>query len=575
MQWEAMETSHSSVPESFQKFKWILVVTFLGVGMLNLAFNVQSAKASGTIYIKADGSIYPLTAPIQRDGDIYTLTDNFTSGGDGIVIERNNMTLDGAGHTLRSQYVSALRGIDLTLRSNVTIQRFNIQDYGVGVYLSNSSSNLIIRNNITGVRSGIYVGDSSNWNNIAGNIVSQATYGLSFYRSSKNIVRNNTMIDNTSNFYVYGRSIAEFTNDVDTSNTVEGRPIYYWISHIDDAVPSDAGYVALVNCTNISVQNLTLVKSAPGILLAFTRESTITRNMLMNNTRAIDIRYSSNNTVIGNNITASGVTSIFLEYSSNNTITKNSITKCKYGSGIDFYTTSSCNRIIENTIVNNKYGIVLTDLSSNNTIFHNNFVNNTSQVYTYSSMNVWDDGYPSGGNCWSDYNGTDLHSGSYQNETCSDGIGDTEYAIDGYNTDHYPLMGMFSEYDWISPAAPEQRIQTVCNSTISNLIYNGTAISFDVTGDNGTSGFCRIRIPKVFMNNTFAAFVNGTEVSYNLLRCSNDTYSCLYFNYTHSTKEVIIIPEFSSFLILPLFMISTLLAVIVYRKKHSVKAISV
>lgn len=36
-----------------------------------------------------------------------------------------------------------------------------------------------------------------------------------------------------------------------------------------------------------------------------------------------------------------------------------------------------------------------------------------------------------------------------------------------------------------------------------------------------------------------------------------------------------IIPEFPSFLILPIFMIATLVAVIVYRKKHSVKAISV
>jgi len=65
-----------------------------------------------------------------------------------------------------------------------------------------------------------------------------------------------------------------------------------------------------------------------------------------------------------------------------------------------------------------------------------------------------------------------------------------------------------------------------------------------------------------------AVFVNGTEVSYNLLSCSNRTYSYLYFNYRHSTQEVIIIPEFPSFLIMPLFMIATLLAVIVQNRKH-------
>jgi PKD repeat protein len=51
-------------------------------------------------------------------------------------------------------------------------------------------------------------------------------------------------------------------------------------------------------------------------------------------------------------------------------------------------------------------------------------------------MNVWDDGYPSGGNYWNDYAGTDLYSGPYQNETGSDGIGDTWYPVG----DHYPLM---------------------------------------------------------------------------------------------------------------------------------------
>jgi len=55
-------------------------------------------------------------------------------------------------------------------------------------------------------------------------------------------------------------------------------------------------------------------------------------------------------------------------------------------------------------------------------------------------VNVWDNGYPSGGNYWSDYNGTDLRKGPGQNVTGSDGIGDTPYIINTNNQDYYPLM---------------------------------------------------------------------------------------------------------------------------------------
>ncbi len=125
------------------------------------------------------------------------------------------------------------------------------------------------------------------------------------------------------------------------------------------------------------------------------------------------------------------------------------------------------------------------------------------------------------------------------------------------NEDNYPLMGMFSVFN----AASEHNVQTVCNSTISNFEFNGTTISSNVTGKNATSGFCRISIPRLLMNETYSVFVNGTEVSHNLLPFSNSTHSYPYFVYNHSTQEVTIISEFPTFLILPLLIIATLLGI--------------
>jgi parallel beta-helix repeat protein len=270
---------------------------------------------------------------------------------------------------------------------------------------------------------------------------------------------------------------------------------------------------------------------------------------------------SNYNNISGNYITANKNDGIDVFNSSNNSIDGNKIVANKL-CGVRL-SSSLNNSMVENEIKNNYCGVSFIN-SSKNKFYHNNFINNTQQAWT-NSINVWDDGYPSGGNYWSDYAGADYRQGLNQDVNGSDGIGDIECSIEDNNKDRYPLMGTFSDFN----ATSEYSIQTICNSTISDYQFNGNAISFDVTGNNGTTGFCRICIPTSLMNGTYHVFVNGTEVSYSLLSCSNETYSYLYFNYTHSTQEVIIIPEFPSFLILSLFMIVTLLTVIVHKRKHS------
>jgi len=100
-------------------------------------------------------------------------------------------------------------------------------------------------------------------------------------------------------------------------------------------------------------------------------------------------------------------------------------------------------RIFENTISDNFYAGIGISEASNNYIYHNTFKTNRYQAYD-DSKNVWDNGYPSGGNYWSDYTGSDANG---------DGIGDTPYAIpDGINTDRYPLMAPYTNEDTIPPA---------------------------------------------------------------------------------------------------------------------------
>jgi hypothetical protein len=83
--------------------------------------------------------------------------------------------------------------------------------------------------------------------------------------------------------------------------------------------------------------------------------------------------------------------------------------------------------------------------SSNNWIYHNNLIGNPNQAYDNSNNgNQWENGYPSGGNYWSDYTGNDSYKGPNQDIPGSDGIGDTPYIIDADSQDNYPLMEPFT-----------------------------------------------------------------------------------------------------------------------------------
>jgi len=238
---------------------------------------------------------------------------------------------------------------------------------------------------------------------------------------------------------------------------------------------------------------------------------------------------------------------IFVDHSSGNNISHNTITNNYYG--ISLY--SSVNNVVsENTITDNDFGIIVFD-SSNNVIFHNNFVNNDPQAYSYNSINVWDNGKE--GNYWSDYTGVDLYGGPYQNETGSDGIGDSAYIITPPGTpigsiqfDYYPLMGMFYRLT-VTLKRETYHVTVICNSTISEFRFEVGAetgnkiIRFNVTGNDDTVGFCRVGIPTDLMDYPQIVLVSGEEIVPTLLGVSNETHLYLYFTYVQNGHIIAII----------------------------------
>jgi len=165
----------------------------------------------------------------------------------------------------------------------------------------------------------------------------------------------------------------------------------------------------------------------------------IANNSIMNNLNGISGELWSDSMIIGN-VLKDNLLGIWIgPYSSHNTIAFNNI-KNHWSEGISMWQ-SSYNTIVGNNITDNNQGGhwagMVVGFSSYNQFFHNNIVNKGKQIDVQGEVvNTWDDGYPSGGNYWSDYEERYPDA----EELDGSGIWDTPYFIDENNQDNYPLM---------------------------------------------------------------------------------------------------------------------------------------
>ncbi|MCW4010197.1 MAG: right-handed parallel beta-helix repeat-containing protein [Candidatus Bathyarchaeota archaeon] len=331
--------------------------------------------------------------------------------------------LDGSSNNVITGCVIAncsTRGVRFAASNNNTIVNNNFEgnSYALAAFQDSPSiGNLITKNRFTEngfaistmggstISENEFVGNdqailcSSGSNTISDNNLTNNGYAI-ILQTTNNVLRNNRLSNNTEALQI---SAACFQNDVDSSNTLNGKPIYYWVNRHNETVPGDAGYVALVNCTEVTVQGLILTDQANGILMAFTTNSTITGNLITGNVNGIYFYGSTGNRIFGNNITDNGCA----VYIHGATFTFMIITSYTPSSGNIFY--------------------------GNNFVGNNNTLYDVAGVYSIQgsppSANIWDNGAE--GNYWSDYTGVDSNG---------DGVGDTRYVVYANNTDNYPLV---------------------------------------------------------------------------------------------------------------------------------------
>jgi parallel beta-helix repeat protein len=198
-----------------------------------------------------------------------------------------------------------------------------------------------------------------------------------------------------------------------------------------------------VRADSSTIANFTVGNSTIGIQCFNTIGCRILSNGIANCNTSIEAYFSNDTLIEGNEVFNGSLRGIHIYNSSYTIVLNNTIENIsEVGKAISaiHIQHSRNNTIVQNQLLRNACGIQLEADASNNTAYHNNFINNTKHALVYSVNNTWDNGYPSGGNYWSGRNFRDICNGPDQNIPGSDGIQDFLYIIDEYNFDRYPFV---------------------------------------------------------------------------------------------------------------------------------------
>lgn len=252
------------------------VVIFLNMAFVCMFLQVfvPSVKATETIYIRNDGSVDPPNMPIINVANsTYTFTDDILVGADGIVVERDNVVIDGNGHTLEGPRMPdrggpQYEGVNLTGRRNVTVKNMQVTGFHRGFGLLSCLNISIRENNIVSNRymEGIRFFNSSD-SSIIGNYISSNWYGIWLLSSSNGnrIAENNITANHYEGIRLFSCSDNTIVGNRVEANFRDGVWLYY-----------------LSNCNTLT-ENTIEGNKALGIYVLGSSGNTINRNSFIGN----------------------------------------------------------------------------------------------------------------------------------------------------------------------------------------------------------------------------------------------------------------------------------------------------
>lgn len=337
-----------------------------------------------------------------------------------------------------------LDGIALYHSDNITVANNTMQYNARGVVIWSSSNISVGDNTITSTHgAGVYT-VASQFVTLANNSLTSGGLGVDVASSLGNIlVMNNTVSRNTLGIVggdlILGNTVTNNTVGI-RGGTRVSRNTVSW--NADTGIENSE-----------TVEANVVEGNGQGIRYDSTYGGRIAGNTVIDNGLGIHLHLAQGAVVDQNNVSSNQQSGIQLEFSSGPTIVGNNVTNNAYGP-------------------NATAGIYLLSTTSS-LIYHNNIVGNSVQAHD-DGGNRWDNGYPSGGNHWSDYAGVDDCSGISQN-VCPDpdGIGDTPYAF-STGRDNYPRLATWTPNP--TPPSDPLNVQGTPGDGTITLSWEGPAL---------------------------------------------------------------------------------------------------
>ncbi|MCW4024004.1 MAG: right-handed parallel beta-helix repeat-containing protein [Candidatus Bathyarchaeota archaeon] len=481
-------------------------------------------------------------------------TGTWTAGsGTALTIDADNVVVDGQ-NILISASILDNAVVEIAVdRSNVTLEKLNIQNGFNGIVANDASNITIVNSTLTRNYFGVYSERSSNLTILNSLINRNNLFGVYLVEANNFEANNLTLNNNIIVAFAASSSNFTFTNSTLNNNagamTISLSNFTITNSNLDGnsaGIITDESNYAIINSTmsgnNVGIystnsnyllvqnSNITNTPYAAGIAADSSSNITIQNSNLTGNNHGLNVGDSNNIAIVNSTLSGNDYNGLYAENSGNFTIAGSILS----GNGWDgVNATSSSNFTIMNSTMNNNYwcGVEVED-SGNFTIIDSVFNDNEqrSGVYSISSSfftilnstlnnNGWDGvtTYESSGNF------------TITTSTLNDNY---DYGVFTDSSGNFTITNSNLNNNWCGLCLIDSGNFTVTNSTLNHNYDDGVysenlgnfTIVNSIISDNDAFGFFLVDSNNLTITNTTInnnVFGGLTTIDSNITLCSS------------------------------------------------------